>query len=125
MGWGEIIGLTLLALNLVWTITWSIHMKAQVREAKDDQRITDIKEEVIRLDGVISHLPKSVSSSEDVELVHRRVSELKKIVSELAKEVGEVGKHLASVAATVESINGNLDILNRSEFLQKNGGTDD
>lgn len=122
---GEILGLSLLALNLLWTIAWSIHMRGQVASAKNDERISDHRERIVKLESHMDHFPNKVASHDDVEKVHNRVSSLRGVVDKLAALVGKIASQVASTAATVDSINGNLDLLNRSELLNEGRNKDD
>lgn len=124
MALGEIIGLALLALNLVWTIAWSMYMKSEIASAKDDDRITNHRERLVKLEAHLAHFPDKVASHQDVEKVHERVSSLRGVVDQLARQIGKIGTQVSATAATVESMNGNLDLLNRSELL-KQGRKDD
>ncbi|MEQ8318752.1 MAG: hypothetical protein RH946_00695 [Rhodospirillales bacterium] len=100
--------------NLVWTVYWAIQVREQVKAAKNDDRFKDHNERIIRLEATMDHLPARVASHDDVEVVHRRVTELR-------QKVDGIGDTVSAVAASVKSIDANLQLLNKSEFLTNRG----
>lgn len=94
-------------------------------EQTDQQaKLTADRERLFKLESHIEHFPDRVASHEDVEKVHSRVSDLRGVVDEVAHDVDDIGRKVAATSATMESINGNLNLLNKSEFL-KQGRDDD
>lgn len=83
------------------------------------ERIAEHRERLVKLESHIEHFPDHVASQDDVQQVHGRVTDLRKVVDEVAKDVDSIGRDVAGTAATMRSINGNLDLLNQSELLQK------
>ena len=100
--------------NLVWTIYWAIQVREQVKAAKNDDRFKNHNERIIKLEAAMQHLPARVASHDDVEVVHRRVTELR-------RKVDSIGETVSSVEASVKSIDANLQLLNKSEFLVNRG----
>ena len=112
---GEIVGLALLALNLLWTISWSIYMRGQVNDARNDNRFTDHGDRIVKLEAAVEHLPRRVASHEDVEGVHERVSDVRDKLSEVAASV-------AKIAGSLIGIEQNIKLLNQSEFSHERDG---
>lgn len=93
--------------------------KSLDNQAKLLERIAEHRERLVKLESHIEHFPDHVASQDDVQQVHGRVTDLRKVVDEVAKDVDGIGRDVSATAATMRSINGNLDLLNQSELLQK------
>ncbi len=109
---GEIIGLLLLLLNLLWTIFWSVVVRKQVLASKDDARVQDHDKRLTVLEISLDKLPNHIATQGDITHLHNRISSL-------GKEVNGVNVKLGEFNGTLQSVDKNLDLLNKSEFFQK------
>ena len=94
------VGVTILALNFIWTVYWSIRMKRIVDDARDDSRVKDHGDRLTVLETRFEHVP----NQDTIEVLHRRIGDLQKKVSDLC----------AKEAATREAVNGlkrSVDLL--------------
>lgn len=92
------------AITLIWTVVWSIHMRREIKSAKNDSRISELHERTTRVESKLAHLPPRVASHEDVERVHNRVSEVKSDLANVKGDLGEIGGTVNGIRSTVEAL---------------------
>lgn len=91
--------------TLVWTIYWSVQVREQVKAAKHDERFGDYGSRIIKLEQAVKHLPQRIATHDDVDIIHRRVSEVRAEVGKVQSDVGEIKGTLSEIRKTVGAIN--------------------
>ncbi len=112
MQFGEMLGIVLLTLNLLWTVFWSIKVRNQMLAATDDKKLTDYHTRLVKLESITKRLPGDIATHGDIDHLHARVSSM-------GEKVGGLGNQIHELIGMMKSIDKNLDLLNKSEFLKK------
>ena len=106
--WAGMIAAVGVIVNLVWTIFWSILVRRQVQQARQDDRFSDHHVRLVKLEEKVRALPPRIASHDDVREVHLRVSEVKKTSNKTQADVGELKGMLTEIRKTVGAINAAL-----------------
>ncbi|MBB92565.1 MAG: hypothetical protein CMF68_16515 [Magnetovibrio sp.] len=106
--WAGMIAAVGVIVNLGWTIFWSILVRRQVQQARQDDRFADHHVRLVKLEEKVGALPSRIATHEDVQEVHLRVSEVKRTANETKSDVGELKGLLTGIRKTVDAINAAL-----------------
>ncbi|PIW30399.1 MAG: hypothetical protein COW30_02505 [Rhodospirillales bacterium CG15_BIG_FIL_POST_REV_8_21_14_020_66_15] len=117
--------ITLSAITLGWTVFWSIFIYRQVNGNRLNEIIAAHHDRIVKVEAQLTHLPHRVASHEDVGEVHDRVSQGRKElgvqIDTVRADVKVIGEYVAGIASSIKGIEGNLTLLNKSEFLINRG----
>jgi archaellum component FlaC len=94
----------LMALSLLWTIGWSIFVLRKVANKKADETLQDHENRLGKVEVKLADLPKRSASHEDVEKVHKRISDLGRTVNDVASNTSAMNEAIKSIKRLLDKL---------------------
>jgi len=92
-------------LMLCWNVWWSKRMEKRASIMKHSERLEEHGVRIIKLEAAVGNIPTRVASHQDVDVVHKRVTEVKADVKGMMRDVGELMGSVNGMRKTLSAIN--------------------
>lgn len=91
-------------LTFLWTIYWALRVHNQVKEANNHERWNDHDRRLIKIEAALNHLPEQVASHKDVQVVHDRVTDVRKELKMVGQGVSAIEGAMAHITKAVDRL---------------------